>query len=54
MAIKRCRDKYSIKWLVVEKVHGKTKIHRCPFCLVEHELEICNFGSGGVSHLLHR
>ena len=25
----------SIKWLIVEKVHGKTKIDRCPLCLAE-------------------
>ena len=26
---------YSIKWLIVEKVHGKTKIDLCPLCLAE-------------------
>ena len=26
---------YSIKWSIVEKIYGKTKIVRCPLCLAE-------------------
>ena len=26
---------YIIKWSIVEKVHGKTNIDRCPLCLAE-------------------
>ena len=26
---------YNIEWLIVEEVHGKTKIDRCPLCLAE-------------------
>ena len=27
--------KYSIKWFIVGKVHGKSKICRCPLCLAQ-------------------
>ena len=34
-SLKDAKIPYSIKWSIVEKVYGKTKIDRCPLCLAE-------------------
>ena len=34
-----------IRWLIVEKVYGKTKIDFCPLCLAEKEHSIEHFNN---------
>ena len=34
-SLKDAKISYSIKWSIVERVYGKTKIDRCPLCLTE-------------------
>ena len=34
-SLKDAKMSYSIKWSIVEKVYGKTKINRCPLRLAE-------------------
>ena len=53
---------YSIKWSIVEKVYGKTKIDRCPLCLTEklHLIEyfdhirLLNQRSEFINHCRHQ
>ena len=61
-SLKDVKIPYSIKWSIVEKVYGKTKIHCCPLCLAEKlhlteyfdDIRLLNKRSEFINHCRHQ
>ena len=61
-SLKDAKIPYSIKWYIVEKVYGKTKIDRCPLCLAEKlhliqyfdDIRLLNKRSEFINHYRHQ